>query len=64
MSGPTMVTHLRVIHPNAKVLFISGHPKTHLDDIPSEKYDLLQKPFRGDELISRVRALLTGADGF
>jgi two-component system cell cycle sensor histidine kinase/response regulator CckA len=64
MSGPTMVTHLRVIHPNAKVLFISGHPKTHLDDIPSEEYDLLQKPFRGDELISRVRALLTGADGF
>jgi two-component system cell cycle sensor histidine kinase/response regulator CckA len=64
MSGPTMVTHLRAIHPNTKALFISGYPRTHFDDMPSERDGLLQKPFRGDELVSRVRALLNDADDF
>jgi DNA-binding response OmpR family regulator len=64
MNGPTMVTHLRAIHPNTKALFISGYPRTHFDDMPSERDDLLPKPFRGDELVSRVRALLYDADDF
>ncbi len=64
MSGPTMVTHLRAIHPNTQALFISGYPRTHFDDMPSERDGLLQKPFRGDELVSRVRALLNDADDF
>jgi PAS domain S-box-containing protein len=64
MNGPTMVTHLRAIHPNTQALFISGYPRTHFDDMPSERDGLLQKPFRGDELVSRVRALLNDADDF
>ena len=64
MNGPTMVTHLRAIHPNTQALFISGYPRTHFDDMPSERDGLLQKPFRGDELVSRARALLNDADDF
>jgi two-component system, cell cycle sensor histidine kinase and response regulator CckA len=64
MTGPTMVTHLRAMHPNAKVLFISGYPKTHFEDMLSEKDGLLQKPFRGNELVSAARALLNDADDF
>jgi len=63
-SKPRMATHLRAIHPNTQTLFISGYPRTHFDDMPSERDDLLQKPFRGDELVSRVRALLYDADDF
>jgi len=64
MSGPTMATHLRAIHPNTQALFISGYPRTHFDDMTSERDDLRQKPFRGDELASRVQALLNDADDF
>ena len=64
MSGPSMVTHLRAIHPNTRALYISGYPRTHIDDIISERDGFLQKPFRSDELVNRARALLNDADDF
>jgi DNA-binding response OmpR family regulator len=64
MSGATLVTHLRTIHPNTQALFISGYPRTHFDDIPSERDGFLEKPFRGDELVSRARALFNDTDDF
>lgn len=64
MNGPALLTRLRAIHPNTKALFISGYPRTHFDEIVSEKDGYLQKPFRGDELVSEIRALLNDADDF
>ena len=64
MSWPSMLSRLRVIHPNTRTLFISGYPRTHFDDVSSEKDAFLQKPFRGNELVSRVRAHLNDADDF
>lgn len=64
MNGPVLLTRLRAIHPKTKALFISGYPRTHFDEISSEKDGFLQKPFRGDELVSEVRALLNDADDF
>lgn len=62
ISGPDMMRRLRATNPGIKVLFISGYSKTHSDDGPDPEDPLLQKPFRGHELVSRVQALLDGAD--
>jgi DNA-binding response OmpR family regulator len=63
LSGPAMMLRLRVAHPRAKVLFISGYPLNHLGEKPDPDDRLLQKPFRGHELVSRVQALIDGTDG-
>ena len=62
MSGPTMLIRLRAIHPNTRALFISGYPRTHFDDSIPARVGFLQKPFRADELVSQVRALLNDTD--
>ena len=64
MNGPTLLTHLRAIYPNAQALFISGYPRAHFDDIFSERDAFLQKPFRAEDLVSQARALLNNADDF
>jgi two-component system cell cycle sensor histidine kinase/response regulator CckA len=61
LSGPAMMRRLRVAHPQAKVLFISGYPATHLGEEPDPGDPLIQKPFRRRELLSRVQALIDGA---
>ena len=63
LSGPAMMLRLRVAHPRAKVLFISGYPLNHLGEKPEPDDPLLQKPFRRHELVSQVRALIDGTDG-
>ena len=56
-----MMRRLRVAHPPAKVLFISGYPLNHLGEEPDPGDPLIQKPFRRRELLSRVQALIDGA---
>ena len=62
MSGPKMLSRLRAIHQNTRALFISGYPRTRFDDTIPARDGFLQKPFRGDELVSQVRALLNDTD--
>jgi DNA-binding response OmpR family regulator len=57
-----MLSRLRAINQNTRALFISGYPRTRFDDTIPARDSFLQKPFRGDELVSQVRALLNDTD--
>ncbi len=47
--------------PNLPVLFVSGYTSDILRGDGQEKLDFLQKPYKPDALLKRVRALLDGA---
>jgi two-component system, cell cycle sensor histidine kinase and response regulator CckA len=62
MSGPELVSELRHSVPNAKVLFMSGHPGEVLSD-PDQAHrcvPFLQKPLGKTELLAAVSAALRG----
>jgi two-component system, cell cycle sensor histidine kinase and response regulator CckA len=51
--------------PGLKVLFVSGHVGAEVirfHGLPASDHHFLQKPFRADVLIARVRGLLNSAD--
>jgi CheY-like chemotaxis protein len=55
MSGLELASRLRLTYPQLRVLCITGH------DLPAagvEDVHFIQKPFRPDELLSKVRELL------
>jgi two-component system, cell cycle sensor histidine kinase and response regulator CckA len=60
MSGGQLATELEKLHPETKLLFVSGYPgQTVLDhkvvDVDS---NFLQKPFTLKQLASKVRTVL------
>ena len=56
--GPGFAREARIMLPELKVLFISGHPQeTLLSEISENEF--LQKPFRLDTLARRVRNMIT-----
>jgi PAS domain S-box-containing protein len=58
ISGPEMMVQIREAQPNAKVLFMSGYIGTEPGKGPLPDDPLLRKPFRGYELVDRVRLML------
>jgi PAS domain S-box-containing protein len=60
MDGPTLALRLRERQPDLPILFLSGYAAETLDERLSERieFDFLAKPFRGPELVARVRAAL------
>jgi DNA-binding NarL/FixJ family response regulator len=62
MSGPELVSEVRRLVPDAKVLFMSGHPGDALAD-PDQAHGcvpFVQKPLGKTELLAAVRAALRG----
>jgi two-component system cell cycle sensor histidine kinase/response regulator CckA len=59
MSGPEVVARLLERRPDLKVLYVSGYPDKILlpDSKTKNSLNFLQKPFKPDELISKVREL-------
>jgi PAS domain S-box-containing protein len=53
--GPETARRVRVLHPEARVLYLSGQP---LDDGADPHGELLQKPVSPDALARRVREVL------
>jgi two-component system cell cycle sensor histidine kinase/response regulator CckA len=57
MDGPTLLTELRALDPNVKIIFVSGYAEEafekHLPD--SGKYKFLSKPFTLKQLIGQVK---------
>ncbi|HJL14757.1 MAG TPA: PAS domain S-box protein [Sandaracinaceae bacterium LLY-WYZ-13_1] len=53
--GPSLVERIRAPHPGARILLTTGYAP--LEVVP-EGSEVLLKPFRSDELLDRVRALL------
>ena len=61
-SGPELADRLRSLHPNLKVLFMSGYAgellaRHHFD---SGREPFLQKPFKTETLLQQVRCVLDG----
>ncbi len=58
MSGPRLAAALRVSHPEARVLLMSGHPDERLGGHAATEARVLRKPFSADDLLSAVRGAL------
>lgn len=59
ISGAELVSKLRLTAPNLPVLFISGFTNEELDSWATDDCtNYLAKPFRGEEVVRRVQALL------
>lgn len=63
MCGPEVATHLTLMHPSIKVLFISGYTDDHLEEhgVLAPGIELLEKPFAPTQLLERARHILDGA---
>ena len=61
MGGVEAWQRISEIHPGIPVLFASGYSESALrgDSIDEEDLVLVQKPFKRDELLSRIRAVLS-----
>ena len=64
MSGPMLADKLTELHPDLKVLYISGYDHSHLVQkyVVEKGHALLAKPFTLDALNNRVSELLGTAD--
>lgn len=59
-TGPELWAELSQLNPDLRVLFVSGHePETmlHLSQLGPKAF-FLAKPFSGEEIVSKVRAIL------
>lgn len=65
MSGDRLAAQLRMVRPQAKVLYISGFPEQEVFDHKPGKgtVGFLQKPFTVDALASKLRQMLTDNAG-
>ena len=59
MSGPELVSHLKSVRPDTKVLYVSGYADGRLGLRGVAERSVLRKPFSLDELADRVRTLLS-----
>jgi CheY-like chemotaxis protein len=62
-TGRAIAYGLTALHPQLRVLFISGYPKDHLvgDELLGPDDALLAKPFSAETLFRRVGEVLNGA---
>jgi two-component system cell cycle sensor histidine kinase/response regulator CckA len=60
MHGYDLATKARALHPEMRVLYMTGYEETHLiERVPAdEDIVVLRKPFSPDELIQKVRLVL------
>lgn len=60
MNGPELAEQLKILRPNVKVLYISGHPERAGELIARMESDapLLPKPFAFESLLDNVRKVL------
>jgi hypothetical protein len=62
LSGRELSEKITRIHPETKVIFMSGYSNNLLSDqqVLDPKHELVQKPFRLTTLGRRIREILTG----
>jgi PAS domain S-box-containing protein len=59
MSGVELARMAQQLHPGIKVLLTTGYSRDVQDD--TEEYDIIDKPYRRDELVARVGAMFEAA---
>lgn len=58
-SGPELAKALLAIHPNIRILFISGYPGDALKSpLLDPTRNLLSKPFKSESLARKIREIL------
>ena len=63
MDGRVLAEKLKSVHPEIKILYISGYSHEKLGhDKTADDLSLLQKPFTAEALATRVRRILSGDD--
>ena len=62
MSGPELVVQLQELHPDVRVLYVSGYTEeaTIHHGVFTEGIAFLQKPFAPDGLVRKIREVLDG----
>ncbi len=57
MDGPTMVTEMRKVRPDLRVIFVSGYPDDRFKNslAPDAQYAFLPKPFTLPQLAAKVK---------
>ncbi len=61
LSGPLLAQHLQPLHPQTKVLYMSGYPDPRkLNSVLASEADFIQKPFTKQKLLRRLREVLEG----
>lgn len=65
MRGRELAQHIRALHPEQPVLFVSGYADdaTLIDEVHDERSGFLAKPFTTTELLQKVREALDAAAG-
>ncbi|HEX7050168.1 MAG TPA: response regulator, partial [Longimicrobiales bacterium] len=63
MSGDRLAERLEALHPEAKVLFTSGHSEQEMAPRVIEGAAFLEKPFTPEMLGRKVREVLNGGGG-
>jgi DNA-binding NtrC family response regulator len=59
MNGPDLAKYVKDVHPEAKVLYISGYTDDKLQLVSSDAdVALLQKPFYMHDLLRKMQQLL------
>lgn len=58
MNGPSVAEKLTSLHPESKVLFMSGYTGFVGRDLPVPRSALISKPFTREELLRRIRQVL------
>ena len=59
MKGPSVVTKIQALHPEANVLYVTGYAEAPLvQQLLSHGAVLMQKPVSGRELLKKVDEML------
>ena len=61
MRGDELASKVRLIHPDLKVIFVTGYGVDSLARSPATRVEtIIEKPFAPSVLVSRIRILLNG----
>jgi len=63
LGGPETWEQLRSLHPGLRVLFTSGYADVRYQSRLPPEAEILEKPFRAEELLLRIRKILDSAAG-